>query len=459
MRTHRMTVIVAAMAMLIGLGHVAATETSTPQYALDLVGDFGPDFTAYAYGINAAGDVVGQVVSNVDPTFSRPWRQLHDRTAPEMLGDVFGVATAINDDGTIVGARQFPDRTQLAFRYSDATGFVDVGSLGGSFVLATAINRRGDVSGLSTLADNFTIHAFRTVGAVLEDLGTPRSGGSVFGYGINDAGQVAGFTIGPVSHAFRFTTGAGLQDIDTLGGDNSGGFGINASGQVAGRAVTDYQNPRWHAFRYTDGIGMVDLMPGRPGGGGQALNDAGDVVGYFVAGTSDVAGEPFHGFLFTDALGLVDLNSYVDPASGWILEYGMAINNTGQIAGFGEMNGVRRSFRLTKDIEPPAILNAESSVSVLWPPNGRIVPVELTAEARDNMDPAPVCRLAAIASSEPDGTPQFEITGPMSATLKADRSGTGPGRTYDLTIVCRDRSGNGAQRIVKVVVPHNQPDQ
>jgi hypothetical protein len=47
----------------------------------------------------------------------------------------------------------------------------------------------------------------------------------------------------------------------------------------------------------------------------------------------------------------------------------------------------------------------------------------------------------------------------MSATLKADRSATGPGRTCDLTISCQDRSVNSSQRIVQVVVPHNQPDQ
>jgi probable HAF family extracellular repeat protein len=458
MHARRLTAVLAVTAILIGYRQVATTATLNQQYSVEVVGDFGPGWNAFANGMNAAGDVVGQVVSSSDPAFSRPWRQLHGQSVPEMFGDHWGAAEAINDDGTIVGSQRLEDGRAIAFRYTDASGFVDVGSLGGRNSFGAGINRHGDVSGTSTLADNSTIRAFRTVGLTVENLGTlTHGGGTLFGYAINDAGQVTGLTLGSTSHAFRFTSGIGLQDLGTLGGEKSQGYGINQSGQVAGQAFTGYDSSsRGHAFRYTDGIGMEDLMPGPLYGGAYALNDAGDVVGSFVTVTSGIRNGPDHAFLFTDAQGLRDLNDYVDLSTGWLLEIAKSINNAGQIAGFGQLNGVRRSFRLTKDTEAPTILNASSSVAVLWPPDGHMVPVQLTVDARDNLDPAPVCGLAEIVSSEPDGTVQFEITGPISATLKADRDGKGPGRRYDMTVACRDRSGNTAQRHVQVLVPHDQ---
>jgi hypothetical protein len=45
------------------------------------------------------------------------------------------------------------------------------------------------------------------------------------------------------------------------------------------------------------------------------------------------------------------------------------------------------------------------------------------------------------------------ISGPLSASLRAERSGTGTGRIYTLTIRCRDAAGNAATGTTTVVVP------
>jgi hypothetical protein len=44
----------------------------------------------------------------------------------------------------------------------------------------------------------------------------------------------------------------------------------------------------------------------------------------------------------------------------------------------------------------------------------------------------------------------------LSFALRAERSGTGPGRVYTITYTATDASGNSADASAKVTVPHNQ---
>ncbi|HKD69148.1 MAG TPA: hypothetical protein VKB84_20075 [Candidatus Binataceae bacterium] len=111
------------------------------------------------------------------------------------------------------------------------------------------------------------------------------------------------------------------------------------------------------------------------------------------------------------------------------------------------------------DTIPPVISSVSASPNVLWSPNHKFVPVQVTAVATDNCDPAPVCTLIGIASSEPpsdSNSPDFAITGPLSANLRAERDGTGTGRTYTLTVQCTDNLNNKTQANTTVFVPHNQ---
>jgi hypothetical protein len=92
-----------------------------------------------------------------------------------------------------------------------------------------------------------------------------------------------------------------------------------------------------------------------------------------------------------------------------------------------------------------------------------MVPVSVTAETSDICDAEPICRIISIVSNEPvdglgdgDTAPDWEITGVLSVNLRAERSGTGKGRIYTLTVKCTDASGNITETNTKVTVPHNQ---
>jgi hypothetical protein len=121
-----------------------------------------------------------------------------------------------------------------------------------------------------------------------------------------------------------------------------------------------------------------------------------------------------------------------------------------------------------RDTTPPTLTLAADQVT-LWPPNHRMVPVHVSWRAEDRCDPTPLVTLVSATSNEPedapgnsDGTTSPDITDASTGAadetvlLRSERAGDGPGRTYSLTYGTRDSSGNVAQSIVQVAVPHDQ---
>lgn len=124
-------------------------------------------------------------------------------------------------------------------------------------------------------------------------------------------------------------------------------------------------------------------------------------------------------------------------------------------ANFNPAPDVDRSFNVL-DTTPPTITRLTVSPSQIWPLNKAMVPVTVTVTASDNADPAPVCQLVTIASNEPITANDALITGPLTASLRAARLGSGHGRVYTLTVRCADASGNTVTGTVSVTVPHDQ---
>ncbi|HET7340796.1 MAG TPA: DUF6351 family protein [Methylomirabilota bacterium] len=107
------------------------------------------------------------------------------------------------------------------------------------------------------------------------------------------------------------------------------------------------------------------------------------------------------------------------------------------------------------DTTPPTISDLTASPSSLWPPNHKLVAVSVAPAVTDACG-ATSCRIVSIGVNESAVPSDWQITGPLTANLRAERSGSGGDRTYTLAVQCLDGSGNSAQRSVAVTVPHDQ---
>jgi hypothetical protein len=132
--------------------------------------------------------------------------------------------------------------------------------------------------------------------------------------------------------------------------------------------------------------------------------------------------------------------------------------------------GARRTDSLVVsvvDTTPPG-LSVGLEPQELWPPNHRLVEVAAAVEAVD-LCGAAVVVLESVTSSEPDDAPDGEDgatssdvqdadlgTADFALRLRAERSGAGPGRIYEVTYRATDGAGNAATATSTAVVPHDQ---
>jgi hypothetical protein len=87
--------------------------------------------------------------------------------------------------------------------------------------------------------------------------------------------------------------------------------------------------------------------------------------------------------------------------------------------------------------------------------NHKMVPVTVTAQVADAGDPAPVVQIVSITSNEGNDPSDTQVTGAMTAQVRAERNGKGSGRTYTITVTATDASGNVGTATVTVFVPHD----
>jgi probable HAF family extracellular repeat protein len=148
-----------------------------------------------------------------------PFRTFPDGTFHE-LSSTSGGGMAINGAGDIAGYAYFginPHYT--AFRYTEATGLVGLGTLSGEYSMATAINAGGTVVGY--YGGEGPWRAFRArPGFGMEDLGVvtgSQPGLGATAYAINTAGEIVGASAVPgTSLAFIHTDAEGMVDLNGL---------------------------------------------------------------------------------------------------------------------------------------------------------------------------------------------------------------------------------------------------
>jgi hypothetical protein len=106
--------------------------------------------------------------------------------------------------------------------------------------------------------------------------------------------------------------------------------------------------------------------------------------------------------------------------------------------------------------------NAEASFSKMWPPEHTLIPIDIIGVTDDTGDPAEIM-ITAITQDEPvdglgdgDTAPDGDGVGTSTALVRAERSGTGNGRVYEISFLAKDGSGARCEGAVNVYVPHSK---
>ena len=333
---------------LLSLGTAQATGSLAAHWSITDLGTLGGS-TSYGFGLNAAGQVIG-TTTLVNESAAQAF--VYTNGTMSGLGTLGGSSSygySINAAGQATGLSDTAGGFGRAFIYSNGV-MTDLGTLGGNESRGAAINASAQVVGsaeapFSIFVGASPTRAFLYSSGVMADLGT-LGGDTSFATGINNAGQVTGsaYTAGNERRAFLYSNGS-MADLGTLGGNLSSGLGINASGQVSGFSSTA-GNAATHAFLYSNGA-MNDL--GTLGGSDSSatsVNTAGLVTGSSLTALSSPSQ---HAFLFSKGH-MVDLNAVDGVAgTGWTLASGEAINDAGQITGFGNVGASNHAFLMTLD--------------------------------------------------------------------------------------------------------------
>ena len=115
----------------------------------------------------------------------------------------------------------------------------------------------------------------------------------------------------------------------------AGNFGcaINNRGIVAGQATLS-DNKTWHPVLWEDGIvSDLGVLPGDLVGIAAGINNRGEVVGASVSAPGPATGNP-RAYVWQNGV-MTDLNSLVPARSPLYLLTAIAINDSGEIVGFG----------------------------------------------------------------------------------------------------------------------------
>jgi probable HAF family extracellular repeat protein len=263
-----------------------------------------------------------------------------------------GTVVGVSENGLVDPVINFPDLEPVVWKDGR---IIDLGTFGGNFGQANAINDRGQVVGFATntiptpvsiaafgcdvdLAMPTQSRAFIWEGGAIQDLGTLGGTDSCAVF-INQRGQVAGYSFtdssaNPPVHPFLWQH-ATIRDLGTLGGTQGFTNGLNNRGEVVGasslaqnpEACTNAPTPGCHPFLW-DGGRLIDLGTlGGDTGNAESLNDATEVVG--EADLPGASGSQLHhAFLWRRGV-MMDLGTQDgDPCS-----LALSINSRGQVVG------------------------------------------------------------------------------------------------------------------------------
>lgn len=332
------------------------TECSPPpgaSYCLRDLGTSGVDSEATA--INNRGQVAGVIhIPYLRGYITHAALAQNGRLVDLNLAGPSGQFTsswvsAINDAGQYVGWSD-----SRAFSWDEATGFCDLGTLGGAQSFANGINGAGAIVGSAWP------RALLWQAGQMTQLDTLPGFSSSQAYQINTGGTIVGFAESsatnpdgtPIIHAVRWNGGTPTDLGAPDGYLNSHARALNDAGLIAGSLTTPEHAPNglyiehaasWQAGAWRD---LGTLGP-HLGSSATDINASGLIVGTAEISANDGQGSRIrHGVLWRESAP-IDLNSLIDRQSGWEIVAASATNDRGQIVGQGLRLGERHAIVLT----------------------------------------------------------------------------------------------------------------
>jgi hypothetical protein len=243
-------------------------------------------------GLNNRGQIVGSyILEGVKYAF------IKNGGTYSTLTDIPGTnktAWGINDSGQVVG-----NYDNHGYIYNTTDGSLTTIDYGApESVSVCGINDAGQICGY-TYYQNLDLYGFvYNIDSSSWTFPFGTLGDEERIYGINDAGTVVGnYIINGKEYSFYFSFyNNQWYDLNVPGAQNTRVLGINDHGDIVGRYWSDF--PNMGGFVYHDGKFEIPAMPGAQIVKVCGINNAGQIVGIYTKDGS------YHGFLGTPVRGL-----------------------------------------------------------------------------------------------------------------------------------------------------------
>lgn len=306
---------------------LSQSALAAPQYNITALDNPSGEHRLSAYAINDSGVITGYGFTG-ETAVAFVWQAGQLNGLGVLPGALNSGGYAINNNGVVAGSSG-PD----SFTWQNGAVQVLPRPDGVTYAYAHDINDAGVVVGH---ADD---QAFIWSGNQASWLPTLAGAQSTVALGINNKGAVVGYASADGLHQVPVAwLSDGIHILDT--GSYQFGFakGVNNSDSAAGMIENvgiGGQAARWDGGHLT----LLNQLPGVNDARAYAISDNGLVVGASFGSASQAT--------LWEGTQAIALQDQLVGGDGWKLYQALDINSSGQIVGWGELNGQYQSFLLT----------------------------------------------------------------------------------------------------------------